>query len=286
MSLILEPKTRDIGFPVKRLLPAAQRRAVGPFVFLDHMGPARFVPDTTEGDVRPHPHIGLATVTYLFSGAFMHRDSLGVVQRIDPGAVNWMTAGSGIVHSERVPEDVRTDGTPVQGIQMWVALPSANEEDAPSFRHYPAAVLPVSDVGGVRIVLLAGAMAGMESPVATPSPTIYAELQVAADRRCTLSPAYPELALYLVEGTIRFEDQVLEAPRLIVLDRDASVDFIATTASRLMLLGGAALEAPRHMWWNFVSSSAERIERAKRDWAEDRFGTVPGEHERIPLPEH
>ncbi|GAB4063635.1 pirin family protein [Uliginosibacterium sediminicola] len=281
---ILTPQTRDIGFPVRRLLPAAAQRSVGPFVFLDHMGPATFAPDSTEGDVRPHPHIGLATITYLFSGAIVHRDSLGVVQRIEPGAVNWMCAGRGVVHSERMPEDVRRNGDLVEGIQMWVALPAALEACEPQFLHYPAESLPQWEEAGAQWHLLIGHWGRHSSPVEQPSETFYASGKLAAQACFRFPSEVAERALYVVHGALQIGDQQVQAGSLAILDADFDAEILATEASCLMLLGGAPLDAPRQMWWNFVSTSRERIEEANADWVAERFPVVPGEHERIPAP--
>ncbi len=282
---VLQPKPRDIGFTVRRLLPSALAPAVGPFVFLDHMGPFVFPDEGTRYDVRPHPHIGLATVTYLFSGAMMHRDSLGSEQRIEPGAVNWMTAGRGIVHSERIPADIRAQGTAVEGIQMWVALPLAEEEAEPAFWHHPAASLPLLERDGARVHLLAGSAYGAVSPVATYSRTLYAAIELAPEAHLDLPQEVAELAVYVAQGRLELGDTVLEAGQLAILEPDMTADLRGLEAARLMLLGGEPLDAPRHLWWNFVSSSRARIEAAKQAWREDRFVPVPGEHECIPLPE-
>ncbi|HRD68332.1 MAG TPA: pirin family protein [Candidatus Competibacter sp.] len=281
---LILPQTSDIGFPVQRLLPAAQIQAVGPFVFFDHMGPARFEREGTAGDVRPHPHIGLATVTYLYSGAMMHRDSLGYVQRIEPGAINLMAAGRGIVHSERVPADVRTGQVAVQGIQIWLALPAEREEMEPAFQHYPAEALPAFAADGVSLRLLIGAAFGLESPVIAYSPTLQADAELAAGAILELPRDYPECGVYLAEGELAVEGEPLAAGQLAVLAPDRTVRLQARTPVRLMLLGGAPLDGKRFIYWNFVARSRERIERAKADWAEGRFTPVPGETEFIPAP--
>ncbi len=283
---LLQPKPRDIGFPVRRLLPSALAPAVGPFVFLDHMGPFVFPDEGTLYDVRPHPHIGLATVTYLFSGAMMHRDSLGSEQRIEPRAVNWMTAGRGIVHSERIPADIRAQGTVVEGIQMWVALPLPEEEAEPGFWHHPAASLPLLERDGAQVHLLAGTAYGASSPVHTYSRTLYAAIELPPGAHLDLPLEPAERAIYVAQGRLELEDTVLEAGQLTILEPGGRADLRGLEAARLMLLGGEPLDAPRHLWWNFVSSSRARIEAAKQAWREDRFTAVPGEHERIPLPEH
>jgi redox-sensitive bicupin YhaK (pirin superfamily) len=260
------------GPTVGRVLPYVRRRMVGPFIFFDHMGPASF--EAGRGmDVRPHPHIGLATVTYLFEGEINHRDSLGYLQPIRPGEVNWMTAGRGIAHSERTPDELRVTGSALHGIQLWVALPDEHEEREPSFEHYDADAIPEFDVDGVRVRLIAGTGWGRTSPVVTYSPLVYAELRVAAGTPVPLPPEHGELAAYIVEdGNLHvFDDGTRPAFRL---DKDAHV----------MLIGGDAV-GKRHIWWNFVSSSKERIERAKRDWRGGVFGKVVGDEvEFVPLP--
>lgn len=282
---LIKPLARDIGFPVRRLLPHAKVQTVGPFIFLDHMGPAYFAHHGTEGDVRPHPHIGLATVTYLFSGAMMHRDSLGHVQRIEPGAVNWMTSGRGIVHSERVPADVREAELPVEGLQMWVALPKALEEVEPSFTHYAAESLPTFEAQGVSVHLLAGSAFGFTSPVQTPSPTLYASIRLKAGAALDLPAETPQRAVYLAQGIASLNGEPLEPHSLAVLEPGAEAQLLANSEARVMLLGGEPLDGPRFIWWNFVASSRELIEAAKLRWQGDAFPPIPGEHERIPLPQ-
>ena len=281
---LILPQISDIGFPVQRLLPTAKIPAVGPFVFFDHMGPARFASEGTEGDVRPHPHIGLATVTYLYSGAMMHRDSLGHVQRIEPGAINLMAAGRGIVHSERVPADIRADQVAVQGIQIWLALPAEREEMEPAFHHYPAEALPTFTAEGVSLRLLIGSAFGLESPVIAYSPTFQADAELAAGAILELPPDYPERGVYLAEGQLAVDGGPLAAGQLAVLAPGQTVRLKARTPVRLMLLGGAPLDGKRLIYWNFVARSRERIEHAKADWAEGRFVPVPGETEFIPAP--
>jgi hypothetical protein len=257
---------------------------VGPFIFFDHMGPAALAPG--DGlDVRPHPHIGLATVTYLFDGEILHRDSVGSVQPIRPGDVNWMTAGRGIVHSERTPPGLRAAGARVHGIQTWVALPRAQEETAPAFAHYAAAALPVVTLPGVAVRVIAGTALGARSPVEVFSPTLYAAAELAPGARLALPPEHEERAVYLVEGAARVAGTALEPGAMAVLAAGADVEIRADTTSVVMLVGGEKMHGARFIWWNFVSSSRERIEQAKADWREDRFPPVPGETERIPLPE-
>lgn len=284
--LCIEPKAHDLGggFVVRRALPVAARRSVGPFVFFDHMGPVVETPGPAH-DVRPHPHIGLATVTYLFEGAMMHRDSLGTVQRIEPGAINWMTAGRGIVHSERKPEDLLDQTYRLHGLQLWAALPQAHETCAPAFFHHPADTLPCIERAGARIRLLIGSAWGRTSPVDTFSPTLYADIALDAGATLTLPAEVEERAIYTVEGTLALDGQAVPAQRLACLDREAPGVLRASSACRLALIGGAPLDGPRAMWWNFVSSRRERIEAAKADWRDQRMGQIDGETEWIPLPE-
>lgn len=271
------------GFSVKRLLPAAKARSVGPFIFFDHMGPADFPPGKGI-DVRPHPHIGLATVTYLFEGEILHRDSLGFVQAIQPGAVNWMTAGRGIVHSERTAPDIRARGHRLHGIQTWVALPVAEEETTPSFHHHPAASLPAFEIESVQLRLILGEAFGRRAPVKVFSPIFYLDAQMPAGARLTLPHEHAERGMYVVEGSVRVADQTLGEGDFVVFTPGVDVQIDAPLASRTMILGGAPLDGPRHMVWNFVSSRAGRIEQAKRDWAAQTIGQVPGETEFIPYP--
>ncbi len=288
-AVIVAP-TRDLGddFRVRRALPTARRRMVGPFVFFDQMGPARFA--AGQGlDVRPHPHIGLATVTYLFEGEILHRDSVGSVQRIQPGAVNWMTAGSGIVHSERTAPDVRTAGGPLFGIQLWVALPRALEESAPSFVHTPQSALPVLEDTGVHVRVILGAQYGARSPVQVHSPLFYAAATLQPGARLPLPASHEERAVYVAEGGAQVGGERFEPGSLLLFGKGDAVTLEApregAAGARLLLLGGDPMEGPRHIYWNFVSSSKERIEQAKADWRAGRFAPVPGEHEFIPLPD-
>ncbi|GAA0704081.1 pirin family protein [Dokdonella soli] len=269
---------------VRRLLPFRLRRNVGPFVFFDHIGPAELPPGRGL-DVRPHPHIGLATVTYLYEGALTHRDSLGFAQVIRPGDVNWMTAGRGIVHSERTPDAERAAGHRMHGIQTWVALPLAHEDDAPEFRHYDAQVLPESTHDGVRLRVIAGRAFGMESPVRIYAPTLYVDVELAQGATLAVPAEHEERAVYVVSGTARIDGEAVLAERMYVLPGTGDVEIVATDSARLLLCGGARLDGERYLWWNFVASSRERIERAKADWLAQRFGQVPGETEFIPLPE-
>jgi redox-sensitive bicupin YhaK (pirin superfamily) len=285
IDTIIVPPLRDLGdgFQVRRALPSPKRRMVGPFVFFDQMGPAHFKPGTGL-DVRPHPHIGLATVTYLFEGEIMHRDSLGSVQAIRPGEVNWMIAGSGITHSERTAPEHRPSGSSLSGIQCWVALPQARQEMAPSFKHYGVADLPYVEGDGVSLRLIAGSLQGEQSPVETQSDMFYADVSLEENARLQISAEHEQRAIYLVEGAAAVDGQKIDQRHLTVLRPRQSVTLTALRDARAMLLGGAAVDGPRHVWWNFVSSSRERIEQAKADWREGRFGKVAGDAEFIPLP--
>ncbi|RKP56529.1 pirin family protein [Pararobbsia silviterrae] len=284
IDVILEPRTQDIGVPVRRLIPQRGHRQCGPFVFFDHMGPVEMAPG--EGiDVRPHPHIGLATVTYLFEGAFMHRDSLGTVQRIEPGAVNWMSAGAGIVHSERSPDDLRASGAVLHGIQTWVALPQDDEQSAPWFRHYPAHEIPVVRRDGATLHVIAGDGFGARSPVQTASRTFYVCATLEAGASLVVPADHVERGVYLVEGEITLDGTPLALHHAALLARDARVELKAgPQGARTMLFGGDPLDGPRYIEWNFVASRRELIEDAKHAWREQRFAKVPGETEWIPLP--
>jgi redox-sensitive bicupin YhaK (pirin superfamily) len=275
--------TRNLGgFSVARVLPAAERRSLGPFVFFDEMGPADFAPGTGI-DVRPHPHIGLSTVTYLFAGGLTHRDSLGTVIDIAPGAVNWMTTGRGIVHSERSPEALRVAGHHMHGIQSWVALPVAHAEDAPAFVHHPAEMLPIVNLPGARLTIIAGTMFGAASPVRFPHPIIYAELHLDAGASIDLAEEWGDRGVYPISGDGRIGADALTPGALAVVGDGAAV-LSADTALHAMILGGAPFPEPRYIEWNFVSHDPARIARAKTDWAAGRFASVPGETEFIPLP--
>ena len=287
VETVIMPRTRDLGdgFEVRRALPSAQLRTVGPFVFFDQMGPVAF-PAGNGLDVRPHPHIGLATVTYLFEGEILHRDSLGTVQPIRPGAVNWMTAGRGIVHSERTPPELRArEDVRLFGVQTWVALPKAFEETAPAFAHHRADQLPVLEEPGKRLRLIVGTLYGARSPVVVFSEMFYADAELRNGARLDIPAEHAERAIYVVAGRIEIAGAPIDAGRLIVLGPGADIAIAASGAARLLLFGGAPMDGPRHLWWNFVSSSQERIEQAKEDWKAGRFAPVPGETEFIPLPE-
>ena len=287
VTRILDGRSRDLGgFAVRRVLPATGQQMVGPFIFFDHMGPATFAPGGGV-DVRPHPHIGIATVTYLFDGAFMHRDSLGTAQLIRPGDVNWMVAGRGIVHSERTPPEARQapGGARIHGIQTWIALPRAHEETAPAFEHHPAATLPELRTGGATLRLIAGAAFGRRAPASVFSPMFYLAAQLEQDAQLELPGEYAERAAYVVEGEVEAADGRHGVGEMVLFGAGEDASIRAVGSARVMLLGGVPLEGRREIWWNFVSSSAERIERAKLDWQEDRFAAVPDDAERIPLPE-
>ena len=282
---IVVPAVRDLGdgFHVKRVLPAREQMMVGPFIFFDEMGPALF--KSGEGlDVRPHPHIGLATVTYLFQGEILHRDSVGSVQAIRPGEVNWMTAGRGIAHSERTSPEVRASGGPIAGIQLWLALPKRDEESAPSFTHFNASQLPRSDEGGVQLTVIAGEWLGVRSPVEVFSPLFYADARLSPGSRLSLPPAYSQRAVYVTEGELSLNGHPIEAGRMLILQPGKQVSLAAVTRSRAMLLGGEPLEEPRYIWWNLVSSSLERLHHAREEWIAGRFARVPAETEFIPAP--
>jgi redox-sensitive bicupin YhaK (pirin superfamily) len=285
LEIVIVPRARDLGgFEVRRALPHGQRQMVGPFIFFDQMGPVQFL--AGQGiDVRPHPHIGLATVTYLFDGRLMHRDSEGNAVEIVPGALNLMTAGRGIAHSERSPSTARSGGEGLFGIQSWIALGEADEEADPSFQHFDAASLPVVEDDGVRGRIIAGSAFGKTSPVGRQSEWMYAEVMLDAGARAPLDPDQEERAIYVVEGQIQIAGESFSAPRLLVFRPGDRIAVQATTRARLMFLGGSAMNGPRYIWWNFVSSRKERIEQAKEDWRSGRFRPVPGETDFIPLPQ-
>ena len=282
-ALIIEPQEHDLGgFSVRRVLPSRHRRLVGPFIFFDHMGPAEFAP----GDgiqVRPHPHIGLSTVTYLFEGEIMHHDSLGYTQPIQAGAVNLMTAGRGIVHSERAGDDLDSRSR-LHGIQSWMALPLDQEECDPAFVHYPADYLPEVEIDGTKIRVIMGDAYGHQSPVTQYAPTLYLELFMSAGSRLTLPDGYAQLAAYVVEGQVGIGADSISAGAMAVAPDAGVMHLQAAADSHVMVIGGADL-GERHIWWNFVSSSKQRIEQASDDWRNMRFDLVPGDDEFIPLPD-
>ena len=281
---VLHGNARDLGgFTVARVLPQAALRNVGPFVFFDHLGPADFAPGTGI-DVRPHPHIGLATVTYLFEGSLGHRDSLGSVIDIAPGAVNWMTAGSGIVHSERTPPGARAAGQRMHGIQSWVALPQDHAETAPAFAHHPADTLPTIAFDGAKRTLIAGTAFHATSPVDALSPMFYIDVEAQAGATVALPDDHAERAIYVVSGAIHLDGAHYAAGSMVVFAPGDEIAFTTPEPTRAMLLGGAPLDGPRHLEWNFVAASTDRIAQAKADWVAGRFARVPGETEFIPLP--
>ncbi|MBX3705350.1 MAG: pirin family protein [Pseudomonadales bacterium] len=284
LELVLQPREKDLGgFSVRRLLPTARRRMVGPWIFFDHMGPADF-PAGSGINVRPHPHINLATVTYLFEGEILHRDSLGSVQPIRPGDINLMVAGRGIVHSERERPEVTAVRHRLHGLQLWLALPEADEEVEPAFHHYPGASIPAVDVAGVPVRVMMGAAFGVTSPVRTFADTLYVEAHLRAGQALAL-PTAEERAVYVAQGTLSVGAAAIPEHALAVLRDVPGVVVRAETETRIALIGGARLGL-RHVDWNFVSSRAERIDQARRDWQDGRFPKVPGdEQEFIPLPD-
>jgi hypothetical protein len=288
MSMLIEKhlrsRERDLGgFTVRRVLPHGGGRGVGPFVFFDHMGPAQF-PAGQGVDVRPHPHIGLATVTYLFEGELMHADSLGIRQPIRPGDLNWMTAGRGIAHSERSTDPERSRASRLHGVQAWVALPRASERQPPRFEHVGADALPRFAVDGAELTLIAGTAFGRTAPVVTASPLFYVEASLATGGALDFPADLGERGVYIVEGAIAIDGESYAAGRMLVLQVARACRIEARATTRLMLLGGEPLDGERLIWWNFVASDAALIEGAKADWATGRFPVVPGDMESMPLP--
>jgi hypothetical protein len=285
IDIVIVPRARDLGgFEVRRALPSPKRQMVGPFIFFDQMGPAEFLLGAGI-DVRPHPHIGLSTVTYLFDGEIMHRDSLGSELPIRPGELNWMTAGRGIVHSERTPQQLRSGGSKLFGIQSWVALSAKDEETAPDFVHYDAGQMPVLSDDGKTVRVIAGSILGAGSPVKTSSPMFYADVALRAGAAVPLDPDYDERAIYTVSGEIDIAGDVFGPAQLLVFRPGDRITIRARSDARFMMLGGEPMDGPRIIWWNFVSSRMDRIEQAKADWKAARFDSVPGDSEFIPLPE-
>ncbi len=283
VDLVLRPRERDLGeFTVRRVLPAARRRAVGPFVFFDHMGPAVFSPGKGIA-VRPHPHIGIATITYLFEGQIMHRDSLGVTQAIEAGAVNLMTAGRGIVHSERAGDDLDTTSK-LHGIQSWIALPDDKEEIEPAFEHIPASELPEFEQDDCTIRVIMGECLGKKSPVPTYSETLYLDVVMQEDGSLALPGEWAEFAVYVVEGSVSIDGETFDSGAMAIAESRGTLSVSANAQSRVMVIGGDSV-GERHIYWNFVHSSEARIEQAKEDWREGRFEMVPGDAEFIPLPD-
>ncbi|WP_207460509.1 pirin family protein [Azospirillum sp. SYSU D00513] len=286
IETVIVPRARDLGeFEVRRALPCVKRQMIGPFIFFDQMGPSEFLLGSGM-DVRPHPHIGISTVTYLFEGEVMHRDSLGTELAIRPGELNWMRAGRGIVHSERTPAGLRTGRSSLYGIQSWVALSARDEESEPDFVHYDAGDMPVLEGEGKTVKVIAGSILGATSPVRTSSPMFYADAILRAGSSLPLDADHEERGIYVVSGDIDIAGDVFGPGRLLAFRPGDRITVRARSDARLMLLGGEPMDGPRHIWWNFVSSRSERIEQAKADWKAARFDTVPGdEAEFIPLPE-
>ncbi len=284
---VIVPRTVDLGdgFTVRRALPSARTRMVGPFIFFDHFGPAEFRAGNGL-DVRPHPHIGLATVSYLFDGEIMHRDSLGTAVAIKPGEVNWMTAGRGIVHSERTGAEKRAAGGPIHGLQMWVALPAAKEEMDAGFAHHEVAEFPVVGENGKSVRVVVGSLYGATSPVPVVHETIFADVFLKAGTSLPIDNDHEERALYVLDGTVDIAGDKFEAGRLLVFKPGDKITVSAVTNAHFVIVGGAPMDGPRHIWWNFVSSRKERIEQAKAEWKAGHFGKVPGDEiEFIPLPQ-
>ena len=288
MSILktVSPVTHDLGgFQVRRAVPSAECRMVGPFVFVDQFGPAHLAPGQAM-DVRPHPHINLATVTYLFDGEIMHRDSLGTAAPILPGEINWMTAGRGIVHSERTGPERRATGDNLHGLQCWVALPAAQEEIAPAFAHHTVSEFPMISENGRSVRIMVGSLYGASSPVLTTSDTIFADVQLKAGSTLPLDADHEERAIYVLDGEIDIAGDRFGADRLLVFRTGDAITIRAVTDVHLVILGGATMDGPRHIWWNFVSSRKDRIEQAKAEWKAGHFGRVPGDEiEFIPLPD-
>ena len=285
IELVIPARTRSLGtIDVRRVLPFAHRRLVGPFIFFDHFGPILRTPGMNV-DVRPHPHIGLATVTYLFDGDMLHRDSIGSVQRIRPGEVNWMIAGRGIVHSERTPPELRNVTGHAHGIQSWVALPTKDEESEPRFDHHPGTTIPQVSRAGIEMRVVAGTAYGAASPVTTLTPTLYVHAELESGATLEIDSEHAERAAYVVTGSVRSDDRAFGAGEMIVFRPESNASVSATERTTLMLVGGATIDGQRHIEWNFVSSSKERIERAKADWRMRRFPPIPGDDDEfIPLP--
>jgi redox-sensitive bicupin YhaK (pirin superfamily) len=285
IDLIVPPRAKDLGgFQVRRLLPFAKRRMVGPWIFFDHMGPVDFAPGAGS-NVRPHPHINLATVTYLFEGAILHRDSVGSVATIVPGDINLMVAGRGIVHSEREVPETLDQPRRMHGLQLWLALPEADEEIDPVFFHYDGAVLPKTEIASVPVRVMVGQAFGVTSPVKTYSPTLYAEAALTAGQTLDLPEGVDEMAVYVAAGGVSVDGVPVDEFHMAILKRGTTATLTATTDARIAIIGGEGM-AERHIYWNFISSRPERIEQAKADWKAGRFPKVPGDDiEFIPLPE-
>jgi redox-sensitive bicupin YhaK (pirin superfamily) len=283
---ILTPRLHDLGggMMVRRVLPALGQRSVGPFVFFDHFGPIEVRPENNF-DVRPHPHIGLATVTYLFEGAMIHRDSMGYTQRIEPGAINWMTAGRGVVHSERRPENLREQAHTNHGLQLWAALPAKDEEVEPAFFHTPAQDIPTWEEGGLAVRMLIGQAFGLSSPVRTYAETLYMDVRGSPGTTLELAPAKEERGVYSVDRALVIGDARVEPGTMAVLGSNASAKIAAPNGARYVVIGGEPIDGYRHMWWNFVSSRKDRIEHAKTDYLARRMGVISGDTDWMPLPD-
>lgn len=285
ISFVIEPRAKDIGITVRRILPWAKKRMVGPFIFLDHMGPAHLHPPTDHLDVRPHPHIGLSTLTYLFEGSLMHRDSLGVVQKIVPGEVNWMTAGKGISHSEREDQHERTIDRSIHGLQFWVALPKDKEDIDPSFHHHGMDEIPKVKTEGSVIDVVAGDAFGKSSPLKAHSPMIFLMLKAHAEGTVELQKKNFELALYVVKGSVTLGEETFGETKMVILEKGSDLAFTHSSDALVAVLGGEDFPEKRFIYWNLVSSSEEKIEKAKAAWRNGTFPMVPGDAEKIPLPE-
>src|SRR5882757_7752435 len=277
IDVVIEGRVRDIGgFPVRRSLPTAARRSVGPFIFVDHMGPVQLAPGDGM-DVPPHPHIGLATITYLLDGEIVHRDSLGSVQAIRPGDANWMIAGAGVAHSERSDPEVRARGSRMLGLQTWVAFPRDQETMAPRFEHHPQHTLPTIERPGATLRVVAGSAYGQTAPTSVLTPTLYVHAALDSGATLAIDDRHTERAVYVIDGEIECDGRAFTAATMIVLRAGTDAAISARTAANVMLLGGAPLDGPRHIWWNFVSSDRARIEQAKADWREGKFAKVTGD---------
>lgn len=284
IELIIEAKNSDIGIPVKRILPRAQKRMVGPFIFLDHMGPVLLKAPEDRMDVRPHPHIGLSTLTYLFEGEILHRDSLGTEQLIVPGEVNWMTAGSGISHSERESVDARTQDRTIHGLQFWVALPKDQEDCAPGFHHYEKSDIPLITTDSLTINLIAGEAFGQASKLSSYSPMNFMVMTASKAGTFLFEKKGHEHALYIVNGSINIDGKEFHETQMIVFKNDSAIEIEHSADARFAIIGGESFPEPRYIWWNLVSSSKDKIEKAKQAWIDGTFPQVPGDDERIPLP--
>lgn len=284
INLVIEARAKDIGITVRRILPWQKKRMVGPFIFLDHMGPAHMVPPEDHMDVRPHPHIGLSTLTYLFEGAIVHRDSLGVVKTIVPGEVNWMTAGKGIAHSERESMEAREHQRTIHGLQFWVALPKDKEDIDPSFEHYDAHEIPKVDAETSILDIVAGSLLGETSPLKAYSPMTFAVLKAKKKGKFKLPDNGHELALYVVKGSVKIEGDDYPETRMVVFQEKSDIEFEHSEDAVVAILGGETFPEERYIDWNFVSSSKEKIEAAKKAWMSGNFPQVPGDSERIPFP--